>query len=97
LKGRFNRAQPSNLFFWRDRTGNEVDLLIEDGRTLHPLEIKSGETLNADFFAGLQTWTQTAGDAAGSARLVYGGDQTLTRRGVQVWSWRSLARLAATI
>jgi len=28
------------LFFYRDKDGNEIDLLIEDGGTLYPIEIK---------------------------------------------------------
>lgn len=28
------------LYFYRDRDGNEIDLLIEDGGTLYPIEIK---------------------------------------------------------
>ena len=28
------------MYFYRDRDGNEIDLLIEDGGTLYPLEIK---------------------------------------------------------
>jgi len=28
------------LYFYRDREGNEIDLLIEDSGTIHPLEIK---------------------------------------------------------
>ena len=96
LKGRFNRAQPSNLFFWRDRTGNEVDVLIEDGPILHPLEIKSAETINSGFFAGLQTWTKLADKAAGHARVVYGGDQGQTRFGIQVMPWRQIGKLAST-
>ena len=32
------------LYFYRDRDGNEIDLLIEDGGTLYPIEIKK----NAD-------------------------------------------------
>ncbi len=96
LKGRFNRAQPSNLFFWRDRTGNEVDVLIEDGPILHPLEIKSGETISSDFFRGLQAWTKLAGKAAGQPRVVYGGDQAQTRSGIRVLPWRKLNELAAT-
>ena len=80
-----------------DRTGNEVDVLFDDGPKLHPLEIKSGETLTPDFFAGLQRWMQVAGQAAGTARLVYGGDQSQTRQGVQVVPWRQVAKLAARV
>ena len=39
LKGRFNRGLPSNLFFWRDSTGNEVDVLLEQGDRITPGEI----------------------------------------------------------
>ena len=28
------------LYFYRDRDGNEIDLLIEDSATLYPIEIK---------------------------------------------------------
>lgn len=36
LNARFNLGLSSNLFFWRDNTGNEVDLLIEQGQTMAP-------------------------------------------------------------
>jgi hypothetical protein len=29
LKGRYNRGKRSNLFFWKDRSGREVDVLID--------------------------------------------------------------------
>ncbi len=54
LKARFNRALPSNLFFWRNSKGDEVDLIIDTGENLTPVEIKSGMTLNTDFFRGLE-------------------------------------------
>ena len=31
-------------YFWRDKIGNEVDLLIERGGILTPVEFKSGAT-----------------------------------------------------
>ncbi len=33
--------------------GVEVDLLIDSGTKLMPVEIKSGQTLNRDFFSGV--------------------------------------------
>jgi hypothetical protein len=30
----------ANLAFYRDRDGREIDLVVEEGRTLHPLEVK---------------------------------------------------------
>ena len=29
IKQRFNQAKSSNLFFWRDSAGNELDILID--------------------------------------------------------------------
>ena len=42
LKFRYNRGKRSNLYFWRDAKGNEVDLLIENGPDVTPVEIKAG-------------------------------------------------------
>lgn len=95
LKFRYNRALPSNLYFWRDRTGNEVDVLIEDGQTLLPLEIKSGETINASFFDGLENWLFLAGKRAGQAYLIYGGEGAQTRQAIKVVPWKQLGGLAA--
>src|SRR3970282_2583357 len=41
LKHRFNRALPTNAFFWRDNVGNEIDLLLDPGRSLHAVAMKS--------------------------------------------------------
>ena len=93
LKQRFNQGLPSNLYFWRNNTGDEVDLLIEQGDFLMPVEIKSGQTFNADFLTSLTKWMRYAGATALPAQLVYGGDDNMTRQGVQVRSWRNLKDL----
>lgn len=33
VKNRYNRGERSNLFFFRDSTGNELDVIIEKWRT----------------------------------------------------------------
>lgn len=54
LKYRFNWGLQNNLYYFRDNVGNEVDLIIETGDGLFPVEIKSGKTINSQFFKGLQ-------------------------------------------
>lgn len=98
LKARFAEGLPGDLYFWRDSAGLEVDLLREDGATLHPIEIKSGQTLAPDFLDGLRKWGALAGQAHQGAWLVYGGDLGLQRDGVEVIPWRELPhRLHATM
>lgn len=94
LKGRFNRALDANLYFWRDRTGNEVDILVEQGEALLPIEVKSGRTVTRDSVAGLQKWLALAGSAAGTPRLVYAGEASHTRSGIEVRSWRDVPSLS---
>ena len=94
LKSRFNRALDANLYFWRDRSGHEVDVLVEQSETLLPLEVKSGRTVTRDSIAGLQHWLALAGDAAGKSRLVYAGETSHTRSGIEIRSWRDLSSLS---
>ncbi|WP_457664997.1 ATP-binding protein [Thiolapillus sp.] len=90
LKARYNAGEASILFFWRDRSGHEVDLLIDHGTRLSPLEIKSGQTINKDYFKGLAFWQKLAGEMAGKAWLVYGGDSRQIRSDVTVLPWHDI-------
>jgi predicted AAA+ superfamily ATPase len=90
LKRRYNQGLPSNLYFWRNNTGDEVDVLIEQGEKLMPIEIKSGQTFTPDFLKGLDKWARYAGDISMTPQLVYGGEENMTRSGVAVQSWRKL-------
>ncbi len=77
LKRLYNTGKSNNLFFWRDNTGNEIDLLIKRKNGRFPVEIKSGQTISDDFFRGIRYWnklTQTEGGF-----LVYGGDMVQKR------------------
>ena len=87
LKTCYNSAQEAPLFFWRDRTGNEVDVLIEHALKLDPVEIKSGQTINPDYFKMLQKWSALAGKRAGNGVIIYGGDQHQKRTTARVLPW----------
>lgn len=93
LKRRYNQGLAANLYFWRNNTGEEVDVVVEHGDKLMPIEIKSGQTFNSDFLSGLNKWARYAGDAALPAQLVYGGAASMTRNGVTVHGWREMSKL----
>lgn len=95
LKGRMNRGLPSNLFYWRDRAGLEIDVVVERQQSLQPMEIKSGATIAADFFTGLRRWCDLSNGCDGvTPILFFGGDGESVRNGVSVRSWRSVAEFA---
>jgi predicted AAA+ superfamily ATPase len=97
VKGRFNRGLPSNLYFWRDSAGNEVDVLVDLGEELRPIEVKSGRTIAADYFAALDRWRALAGPAAGPATLIYAGSERQRRAAATVLPWQAVDELAVTI
>jgi uncharacterized protein len=91
-------AQP-DLFHYRETRGLEIDLLIEQGRELEAVEIKSGATINEDFFRNLERF-QDRFQAATMTRpirsnVVYGGDDSQQRSYARVLSWRDIQRLFA--
>ena len=88
IKYRHNRGLAADLYFWRDRSGNEVDLVLERAERLQPVEIKSGQTLNRDFFSGLERWMGLAGGRATDPTLVYGGTDSTTRYGIRALTWK---------
>ncbi len=90
LKNFYNRGIRPNLYFWRDHAGNEIDLLVEEGGRLFPVEIKAGQTIKSDYFKGLKYFTNLAGISPDHAYLVYAGEQNMTTADGRVASWDHL-------
>jgi uncharacterized protein len=94
LKGRFNRGQQADLSFWRDSKGLEVDLVLDDGSSLKPVEIKSGQTVAPDFLTSLRKWCEISGDPNRPAWLIYGGTKRHASGNIAIVPWNELASLA---
>jgi uncharacterized protein len=94
LKTRANLGLREPLHFWRDNLGTGVDLIVERGREVAAIEVKSAPVLASDAFAGLARWRKYAAErgsfAAVYPALVYGGEQRYTREGVDVMPWHLL-------
>ena len=80
LKFRYNRGLDSNLYYWRDKTGHEIDCIIDQpGDIPIPVEIKAGRTVAGDFFKNIQFWNTLSGQSPERSFVVYGGDQDQVR------------------
>ena len=93
LKGRFNQGLPSNLFYWRDSKGLEIDLILETGERLNAIEIKSGQTIASDFFSSLKRWGKLTGQTDLPAWLIYSGDKALTNENISIVPWKNISKL----
>lgn len=89
-KNYLHRGETPRLYYWRSSDGHEVDVIVERGETLVPIEIKSGQTLASDAFNGLQYFLKLAGSKSAPAALVYGGKESYRRGGVTVYPWFAL-------
>jgi predicted AAA+ superfamily ATPase len=89
-KNYVHRGETPQLYFWRTSDGHEVDVIVERGETLIPIEIKSGQTIAGDSFNGLMYWQNLAGKRAGPGALVYGGKECYRRDGITVYPWFAL-------
>jgi predicted AAA+ superfamily ATPase len=96
LKARVHRGLAPSVSFFRDRSGTEVDLVVELGRSLLAVETKSGQTIVSDFFAGLDAFASLL-SAARPPRpvrsfVVFAGDGAQRRRAGTVVPWSELDR-----
>lgn len=87
LKNYYHTGQHPHLYYFRDSHQNEIDILIDHGQSVTAVEVKSGQTLNDDFFKGLKYWRKITGNPSAPAALIYGGDQQHTYKGFTVLPW----------
>lgn len=90
LKDQFNYGANQPLYFYRDSTGNEVDLLIPSRGKYRAIEIKAGATVNPDYFRSLKQFGNAHAAELDSGCVIYGGTGNQPRTDWPVWSWQSL-------
>ncbi len=93
LKERFNTGKTDNLFFWRDKTGNEVDILLDNAGKLTAIEVKAGETISKDFFNGIEYFSSLSKNSI-QKLLIYSGKQIQKRsNGINIKPWNKVTEL----
>lgn len=87
-KSSLNAGMEPPMYYWRDLQGHEVDLIIENGEKLFPIEIKSGQTVSGTMLDGLNYWRKLTQSSAGM--LIYGGRDNYTRNRTLIRSWAAI-------
>lgn len=87
-----NNGTTPPLFYWRDKTGHEIDVVVDYEGKITPIEIKSGKTINTDFFKQLKYWNNLSQND--NSLLIYSGNQEQQRSdGTIVINWRNINRI----
>jgi predicted AAA+ superfamily ATPase len=86
LKVRSNQGLRSNLFFWRDVSGHEIDVVADHGSYATAIELKSGMTVTPDFFKALTFWQSLTKNK--KCYVIYSGEDVQKRNnGMEVIPW----------
>ena len=87
IKHNTHRGLAINLYYWRNKTGHEIDLIIDKTDKLIPVEIKSAKTINNDFFKNLKYWCKLSREQ--KSFLLYSGDLKQKRTdGINILNWK---------
>jgi uncharacterized protein len=97
LKYQYNRGERSSLHYYRDSRGHEVDLLVDAGGRLCPIEIKSGATVVKEFFSSIEMFSVMLGAKACYGGVVYGGVDGYQYKTYSVTPYSMVHRLMASI
>lgn len=93
MKAEYNRGKEPDFYFWRDVKGNEVDLVIDQGERLYPIEIKSSATFHSDFLKGARYLNelQKADDEISlKGTCFYAGEDAFDFQQYRVDSWKNI-------
>ncbi|WAC41586.1 ATP-binding protein [Pedobacter sp. SL55] len=91
IKNRGNKGDNAPAYFWRDNTGNEIDLLADLGGHIKLMEIKAGKTIKDDFFKSLTFFEKIQSGYHLSKYIVYGGENYRRQYETQILPWNRIA------
>ncbi len=94
LKERLNQGKDPALFFYRDSHGHEVDLILKLGRTLRPIEIKSGETFQSEFRKQLAYFCDLHPEHSEKGTILYAGQEERETDDYRLVSFRNAGALS---
>jgi len=73
LKNRFNEGKANNLFFYRDQSQYEIDILQQYGQQYRAYEIKSSITFHTDFLKNFKFIKSLLKERLISTKVIYDG------------------------
>ncbi len=72
-----NRGKEPTLYFYRDSSQHEVDLLLQRGFQYEGYEIKSSQTFTREFLGGLHYLSKLLGERLTRSAVIYSGAEQL--------------------
>ncbi len=94
VKGYYALGRQPKLFYWRDNSKNEIDLIVEKGgQPARIIEVKSSATYKPDAFSVIDKLGDTMGVKTDERFVVYGGQEAFETHHGSVIGLGDLGRL----
>ncbi len=93
MKSYYHQGLEPPIYFWRDLKGHEVDMILDHGSYLYPVEIKSSFTFHSQFTRNISYLNQlqdqeTKKEYAGEC--IYAGEDSFEYKNIWIRSWREM-------
>ena len=92
LKARLNRGERAGLYYIRGKSGVEIDLVLEEGRRMHGIEIKSSKTPDDSFADNMNRFMKSVASLE-SKSVIYSGDEWPIIAGGKFVNFKDTAKL----
>lgn len=90
IKSHKNKGIDQPYYFWRDSNGNEIDLLLIEGRKVCCIEMKASQTVKNEFLKSLH-YLDGMGDFSYKHFLVNTSDENQVRSRETIVAWKNLS------
>jgi predicted AAA+ superfamily ATPase len=81
-----HQGKEPQVYFWRTSTGTEVDLIVDNGVSLIPVEVKLSTTPSRSMAKGIEAFRRDFGKKVPRGYVVHPGDTKLPL-GPDAWAW----------
>ena len=88
MKMFYNQGSDAPLYFYRENSGLEIDLIIQNGASLIPVEIKSANVINPNMISNIKLLAKSMDYK--SPILIYGGDMSFNLEGTQIYPYNQI-------
>jgi len=98
IKCQAHSGRRASVYYWRESNGVEIDCIVESshGETI-ALEIKGGQTYNADYIRNLNLFPADDGKGKVRKMVIYTGLNKSTIRDIEVITWEEFSSEIRTI
>lgn len=90
IKNRLHHGLVPRLYFWQNKTRQEVDLIVEQAGVATAYEIKSTMTMQDDHFLNLKYWQKLSSATVNQLNVIFGGDSNFMTSKGKYLSWKTL-------